>query len=158
MSHTFCSVLSSGGFPLPCLRSRYCLLHDDARGTFTAVLSLQSPVLFLSLSRLCFCKVLISHRGSGSNPRTPWQPDNAREYKARVPTLYLILFPSPCCRDFPSLSKIMTVSTVVSRSCGCGGWGLCVRTSVLLSLGTILSPGLVCLSMSVQTDSDSTYI
>lgn len=46
-----------------------------------------SPVLSLSLSRLCFCKVLISHRGSGSNPRTPRQPDNAREYEARLPPL-----------------------------------------------------------------------
>lgn len=129
MSHPFCSLLPWGGFPLPYLRNRHCLLRD---GTFTAVLSLQSPVLFLSLSRLCFCKVLISHRGSGSNPRTPWQPDNAREYKARGPTLFLILVPFPWCRDPPTLSRNLRQ---VQQQCPAGGWEVwvCVCTSVLHS-------------------------
>lgn len=147
----FLVVLGWLSFALP--EIQMLSLDDDARGAFTAALSLQSTVLFLSLSRLCFCKVLISHRGSGSNPRTPWQPDNAREYKARVPTLFLNLLPSPCCRDLPSLSKTMTGLTAVSSLCGCGG-GAC--TSALLSLGTILSLGLMCVSVCVQAGSDST--
>lgn len=154
MSHPFCSLLPWGGFPLPYLRYRHCLLRD---GTFTAVLSLQSPVLFLSLSRLCFCKVLISHRGSGSNPRTPWQPDNAREYKARGPTLFLILVPFSCCRDLPTLSK---KPRQVRLHCPAGVVGRCVGVCVHICaplVVTILFPGLLFVAVFVQAGSDSTH-
>lgn len=151
MNHPFCSLLPWGGFPLPYLRYRHCLLCD---GTFTAVLSLQSPVLFLSLSRLCFCKVLISHRGSGSNPRPPWQPDNAREYKARGPSLFLILVPFPCSRDLPTLSKKQDRFNSSVRWCG---WELCGCVCAPLRV-TILSPGLLFVPVLLQTGRDSTAV
>lgn len=88
------------------------------------------PVLFLSLSRLCFCKVLISYRGSGSNPRTPWQPDNAREYEARVPTCFLILLPIALLQGTPFVHNYdrFNCSLQLIRLCGLGA---CVHICAL---------------------------
>lgn len=128
MSHPRCFLPSREGFPL----ARW------GRGAHPQ--HLHHCNLLVSLSRLCFRQVLLSHRGSGRDPRAPRQPDHACEYQQGSFPL-----PTPLPTTLAQGSSVQTCHSFSHSSCGWGGGvrihALTFAIQPVLGWGLCLCPG-----------------